>query len=90
VPLAAVVKKASSIAVQVVGMIVSPHQAEAIIADNQVDFVALAPGFRDDPRWSGHAAPALVADAINPPYHRRARPEHWPGAASARAQPSGE
>ena len=31
VPLAAAVKKASGIAVQAVGMIVSPHQAEAII-----------------------------------------------------------
>ena len=41
-PLAAAVKKASGIAVQAVGMIVSPHQAEKIIADGRADFVALA------------------------------------------------
>jgi 2,4-dienoyl-CoA reductase-like NADH-dependent reductase (Old Yellow Enzyme family) len=51
VPLAATVKKASGIAVQAVGMIVNPHQAEAIIAGDQADFVALARGFLDDPRW---------------------------------------
>jgi hypothetical protein len=39
VPLAAAVKKASGIAVQAVGMIVSPHQTDAIIV-----------GDLDDPR----------------------------------------
>jgi 2,4-dienoyl-CoA reductase-like NADH-dependent reductase (Old Yellow Enzyme family) len=51
VPLAAAVKKASGSAVQAIGMIISPHQAEAIIADDQADFVALTRGFLDDPRW---------------------------------------
>jgi 2,4-dienoyl-CoA reductase-like NADH-dependent reductase (Old Yellow Enzyme family) len=50
VPLAAAVKKASGIAVQAVGMIVDPHQAEAIVADGHADCVALARGFLDDPR----------------------------------------
>ena len=45
VPLAAAVKKASGIAVQAVGMIVDPHQAEAIVADGHADCVALARGF---------------------------------------------
>jgi 2,4-dienoyl-CoA reductase-like NADH-dependent reductase (Old Yellow Enzyme family) len=90
VPLAAAVKKASGIAVQAVGMIVSPHQAEAIIADGQADFVALARGFLDDPRWGWHAAAALGADAVYPPQYRRARPKHWPGAVLASAQPRGE
>ena len=75
VPLAAAVKKVSGIAVQAVGMIVSPHPAEAIIAGGQADFVALAGGFLDDPRWGWHAAAALGADAVYPPQHRRARPE---------------
>jgi 2,4-dienoyl-CoA reductase-like NADH-dependent reductase (Old Yellow Enzyme family) len=75
-PLAAEVKKASGIAIQAVGMIVSPHQAEAIIAGDQPDFVALARGFLDYPRWGWHAAAALGADAVYPPQHRRARPEH--------------
>jgi len=67
-------------------MIVSPHQAEAIVAGGQADFVALARGFLDDPRWGWHAAAALGADAVYPPQYRRARPEHWPGAALAHAR----
>jgi hypothetical protein len=90
VPLAAAVKTASGIAVKAVGMIVSTHQAEAIIAGGQADFVALAGGFLDDLPWGWHAAAALGADAVYPPQYRRARPEHWPGAALARAQPRGE
>jgi len=84
VPLAAAVKKASGIVVQAVGMIVDPHQAEAIVADGHADCVALARGFLDDPRWTWHAAAALGADAVYPPQYLRARPEHWPGAALTR------
>jgi 2,4-dienoyl-CoA reductase-like NADH-dependent reductase (Old Yellow Enzyme family) len=89
VPFAAAVRRASGIVVQAVGMIVTPYQAEAIIADGEADFVALARGFLDDPRWGWHAAAMLGADAVYPPQYRRARPEHWPGVALARAQ-SGE
>jgi 2,4-dienoyl-CoA reductase-like NADH-dependent reductase (Old Yellow Enzyme family) len=84
VPLAAAVKKASGIAVQAVGMIVDPRQAEEIVADGQADCVALARGFLDNPRWAWHAAAALGADAVYPQQYLRARPEHWPGAALAR------
>src|SRR5215212_9336627 len=42
VPLATAVKKVSGIAVQAVGMIVDPHQAEAVVADGHADCVALA------------------------------------------------
>jgi 2,4-dienoyl-CoA reductase-like NADH-dependent reductase (Old Yellow Enzyme family) len=86
VPLAAAVRKESGIAVQAVGMIVDPHQAEAVVADGQADFVALARGFLDDPRWVWHAAATLGADVTYPPQYRRARPEHWPGAALAHAR----
>ena len=84
VPLAAAVKKASGIAVQAVGMIVDPRQAEAIVADGHANCVALARGFLDDPRWAWHAAAALGADAAYPPQYLRARPEHWPGVALIR------
>jgi len=84
VPLAAAVKKASGIAVQAVGMIVDPHQAEAIIANCDADCVALARGFLDDPRWAWHAAAALGAEVNYPPQYLRARPENWPGAALTR------
>jgi 2,4-dienoyl-CoA reductase-like NADH-dependent reductase (Old Yellow Enzyme family) len=84
VPFAAAVKKASGIAVQAVGMIIDPHQAETIVADGRADFVALARAFLDDPRWAWHAADALGADVACPPQYRRARSDQWPGAALAR------
>ncbi|MGH7092252.1 MAG: NADH:flavin oxidoreductase/NADH oxidase, partial [Stellaceae bacterium] len=57
VPFAAAVKRAApGIAVQTVGMIADPHQAETIVANGQADCVALARGFLDDPRWAWHAA----------------------------------
>jgi len=84
VPLAAAVKKASGIRVQAVGLIVDPHQAEAIVAEGRADCVALARGFLDDPRWAWHAAAALGGNAVYPPQYLRARPEHWPGAALTR------
>jgi 2,4-dienoyl-CoA reductase-like NADH-dependent reductase (Old Yellow Enzyme family) len=90
VPLAAAVKKASGIAVQAVGMIVDPHQAEKIVAEGHADCVALARGFLDDPRWAWHAAAVLGADAVFPPQYLRARTEHWPGAALTRYRPTPE
>lgn len=90
VPLAAAVKKTSGIPVQAVGMIVDPHQAEAIVADGLADCVALARGFLDNPRWTWHAAAVLGADVVYPPQYLRARPEHWPGAALARRRPATE
>jgi 2,4-dienoyl-CoA reductase-like NADH-dependent reductase (Old Yellow Enzyme family) len=53
VPLAAAVEKASGIAVQAVGMIVDPHQAEKIVADGHADCVAPA-GFS-----TTHAGPGM-------------------------------
>jgi 2,4-dienoyl-CoA reductase-like NADH-dependent reductase (Old Yellow Enzyme family) len=88
VPLAAAVKKASGITVQAVGMIVDPHQAEAIVGEGHADCVALARAFLDDPRWVWHAAAALGTDADYPPQYLRARPEHWPGAALTRHRPA--
>jgi 2,4-dienoyl-CoA reductase-like NADH-dependent reductase (Old Yellow Enzyme family) len=88
VPLAAAVKKASGITVQAVGMIVDPHQAEAIVGEGHADCVALARAFLDDPRWVWHAAAALGTDADYPPQYLRARPEHWPGAALTRHPPA--
>lgn len=83
VPFAETVRKASGIAVQAVGMIADPHQAEAIIAEGRADCVALARGFLDDPRWAWHAADVLDAEAACPPQYQRARPKLWPGAALA-------
>jgi 2,4-dienoyl-CoA reductase-like NADH-dependent reductase (Old Yellow Enzyme family) len=90
VPFAAAVKKATGIAVQAVGMIVDPHQAEAIVADGSADCVALARAFLDDPRWAWHAADRLGADVEYAPQYRRARPDQWPGAALARSRCASE
>jgi 2,4-dienoyl-CoA reductase-like NADH-dependent reductase (Old Yellow Enzyme family) len=84
VPFAELVKKAAgAIAVQAVGMIAYPRQAETIIAGGRADWVALARGFLDDPRWAWHAADMLGAQADCPPQYERARPKLWPGAALA-------
>jgi len=83
VPFAEVVKKASAITVQAVGMIADPRQAEAIVADGRADWVALARGFLDDPRWAWHAADTLGGKVACPPQYERARPKLWPGAALA-------
>ncbi len=81
VPFAAAVKAGSGLAVQAVGMIVAPRQAERIVAEGKADCVALARGFLDDPRWAWHAADALGDEAACPPQYARSRPGLWPGAA---------
>jgi 2,4-dienoyl-CoA reductase-like NADH-dependent reductase (Old Yellow Enzyme family) len=86
VPFAEIVRKTSGIAVQAVGMIADPHQAEAIVAEGRADCVALARGFLDNPRWAWHAADALGAKIACPPQYERSRPNLWPGAALARPE----
>ena len=80
VPFAAAVKGASGMAVQAVGMILDPHQAEAIVAEGHADFVALARAFLDDPRWPWHAADALGIELDYARQYRRAQRGQWPGA----------
>ncbi|MDA8433006.1 MAG: oxidoreductase, partial [Nitrospiraceae bacterium] len=80
VPLAAKVKKATGIAVRAVGMIVTPDQAEEIVASESADLVCMARAFLDNPRWVWHAAEALGADAHYPRQYERARRSSWPGA----------
>lgn len=83
VPFAEIVKRDADIAVQSVGMIVDPHQAEGIIAEGRADWVAVARGFLDNPRWTWHAADALGAEIAVPPQYLRSRPNVWPGAVLA-------
>jgi 2,4-dienoyl-CoA reductase-like NADH-dependent reductase (Old Yellow Enzyme family) len=80
VPLADKVRRETGIATRAVGMILTPAQAEAVVAEGRADMVALARGFLDDPRWAWHAAEALGARADYPPQYERTRPEMWPGA----------
>lgn len=86
-PFAQRIRRETGIATRVVGLIVEPHQAEAIIASGQADLVALARAFLDDPRWGWHAAEALGAAPTAPPQYERAVAPAWPGAAFRHGAP---
>jgi len=79
VPFAAEVKKHVGLKVSTVGMIVTAQQAEALIADGQADFIALARTVLDDPRWGIHAAVALGAEPPTAKQYARALPDLWAG-----------
>ena len=81
VDIAAGVRRDAGIATRTVGMIVTPKQAEAIVADGKADMVALARAALDDPHWGWHAARALGADVKRPAQYLRAGEKLWPGAA---------
>jgi 2,4-dienoyl-CoA reductase-like NADH-dependent reductase (Old Yellow Enzyme family) len=83
-PLAAQVKRETGIATRTVGLISTPEQAEAIIADGRADMVALARAMLDHPHWGWHAARALGAEVARPRQYLRAAPKMWPGAAATR------
>jgi 2,4-dienoyl-CoA reductase-like NADH-dependent reductase (Old Yellow Enzyme family) len=73
------VKKAVPIAVQTVGMIADPEQAESIIAGGQADMVVMARAFLDNPRWVWHAAEHFGVKMGYPPQYERSRHDLWPG-----------
>jgi NADPH2 dehydrogenase len=81
VPAAERIKRESGIATRVVGLIVTPAQAEAIVAEGKADMVAMARALLDDPHWGWHAAQKLGAEVARPPQYARAAPKLWPGAA---------
>ena len=65
-PIAARVKREAGIVTRAVGLIVTPAQAEDVVAKGEADQVALGRGFLDDPHWGWHAAKALGADVPRP------------------------
>lgn len=78
---AAEIGRTVAIPVWSVGLIVTPEQAEEIVASGQADMIALARTILDDPHWAWNAAQALGADIARPPQYARAAPASWPGAA---------
>ena len=74
-PIAERVKREVGIATRVVGLITTPAQAEAIVADGKADMVALARGMLDDPRWGWHAAVVLGAEVPRAQQYLRVGPE---------------
>ena len=83
-PAAQRVKHEAQVTTRGVGMIVTAHQAEAALAEEKADFVALARAVLDDPRWGWHAAQLLGGEAAYPVQYERVRPSAWPGAKLAR------
>ncbi len=62
-----------------VGMILTPQQAEDIVASGQADLVALARALLDDPRWPWHAAAELGAPPPIPTRYFYSHPKKWLG-----------
>jgi NADPH2 dehydrogenase len=81
VPIAERIKREAGIATRVVGLIVTPAQAEEIVAQGKADIVAMARAILDDPRWGWHAAMALGAEIARVKQYQRVAPKMWPGAA---------
>ncbi len=75
------VKREAGIVTRAVGLIATPKQAEAIVAEGKADMVALARAMLDDPHWAWHAAHALGAEVARPKQYQRAAPKMWAGAA---------
>jgi 2,4-dienoyl-CoA reductase-like NADH-dependent reductase (Old Yellow Enzyme family) len=74
VPFAEAIKHKAGITTTAVGLITEAKQAEAILAGEQADMVAIARGMLYDPRWGWHAAAALGASLNGPPQYWRAPP----------------
>jgi 2,4-dienoyl-CoA reductase-like NADH-dependent reductase (Old Yellow Enzyme family) len=79
VPLAEHVRRVSGIKTAAVGMILSPEQAEEIVATGKADAVSLARGMLFDPRWPYHAAYRLGTELEYPRQYDRASPANWAG-----------
>ncbi|MCX5496457.1 NADH:flavin oxidoreductase/NADH oxidase [Kaistia dalseonensis] len=73
------IKNGAQIVTRAVGLITTPAEAEAIIAEGKADMVALARAVLADPRWPWRAAYTLGAQAYAPPQYQRSLStmKHW-------------
>ncbi|MQB07292.1 NADH:flavin oxidoreductase/NADH oxidase [Agrobacterium tumefaciens] len=70
VPFAARVREGADIKTMAVGLIVDPHQAEAVIERGEADIVAIGHSALNDPNFAFHAEQALgAADPASPYGH---------------------
>ncbi|QDI05329.1 MULTISPECIES: NADH:flavin oxidoreductase/NADH oxidase [Xanthomonas translucens group] len=74
VPQAEAIHRAVRMPVIAVGLITEPQHAEAILAEDRADAIALARGILYDPRWPWHAAAALGARLTPSPQYLRCEP----------------
>lgn len=72
VPFAARVRREAALPSAAVGLIIDPHQAEAIIASGDADAVMLARALLRDPHWPQRAAHILDAKVRWPNQYQRA------------------
>lgn len=68
VPYAAKVREGADIKTMAVGIIVDPHQAEAVVANGEADLVAIGHAALNNPNFAFHAEQALGAAAPNAPF----------------------
>ncbi len=64
-------RQASGLPTMAMGMIFDPRQAEAILARQEADFIALARAMLHDPHWPWFAAATLGEDVTYPPQYIR-------------------
>src|SRR5262249_56157852 len=81
------VRREAGIATRTVGLIATPRQAEAIVAEGKADMVALARAMLNNPHWGWHAAQVLGAEVVRPPQYQRAPPNVWPAATYRHSSP---
>ena len=77
VPFASAVKRATGLPTMAVGLITEAKQAEAILAEDKADMIAIARAALDDPHWGWHAAYALDAEPLVPIQYFRAGLKLW-------------
>ena len=77
VPLARVVKQATSMPVVAVGLITEFEQAEAIVSTGDADLIALARAILFNPRWPWHAAAHFGAKVRAPNQYLRSQPRQF-------------
>jgi 2,4-dienoyl-CoA reductase-like NADH-dependent reductase (Old Yellow Enzyme family) len=78
VPLARAIKAAVKMPVVAVGLITEFEQAEAVLQNEDADFVAIARGALYNPRWPWHAAAHFCASVRAPEQYWRSQPQEHP------------
>ncbi len=78
VPFAKRIKAETGLPTIAVGLITEPEHAEAIVATDEADAVAIARAALYDPRWPWHAAAILEAQVTAPPQYLRSQPHRFP------------
>ncbi|VWX58719.1 NADPH dehydrogenase [Burkholderiales bacterium 8X] len=74
VPFAERIRRESGLPTIAVGLITDPTQADAIVAEGQADFIALARGILFEPHWPWRAAAELGAQVEAPRQYWRSQP----------------